>query len=186
VPNVVSFIRLGMIPVFVWRFLTAESRSELVVSFVLLGLIGGTDWVDGFLARRLHQVSVLGQLIDPVADRLAIIVAIIAIMIRTDNVIPIPVAASILVREAIIALTFGALEAKGYPRLPVNRTGKAATACIFTGMAFGAGSLVASESITEIMRVTGIVLLGAGSLLYWIAALFYFRQIRAMLQKGLP
>lgn len=186
IPNVVSFIRLGMIPVFVWLFLGAETRSQLVVAFVLLGVIGGTDWIDGFLARRLNQVSVLGKLIDPVADRLAIFVAIIAIMIRTDDVIPTPLAALILVREAIIAVTFGALEAKGYPRLPVNRTGKAATACIFTGVAFAAGSLVATGSLVEIMRITGIVLLALGALLYWVAAVFYVRDIRVMVQKGGP
>lgn len=186
VPNVVSFIRLGMIPVFVWLFLGAESRKQLVAAFVLLGVIGGTDWIDGFLARRLNQVSVLGQLIDPVADRLAIFVAIVAIMIRTDGVIPIPIAALILVREAVIAVSFGALEARGYPRLPVNRTGKAATACIFTGMAFAAGSLVATGSLVALMRVTGIVLLGLGAVLYWIAAVFYFRDIRVMVRKGKP
>ena len=68
-PNAISVIRIGMVPVFVWLLLGSDSPAA---AGWLLAVIGGTDWIDGFLARRLDQVSEIGKFLDPAADRLAV------------------------------------------------------------------------------------------------------------------
>ena len=72
IPNAVSLVRLLLIPVFVWLVLIEQTAW----AGVLLGFIGATDWIDGYLARRLDQVSEVGKMLDPVADRLAVAVAV--------------------------------------------------------------------------------------------------------------
>ncbi|MBP1632754.1 MAG: phosphatidylglycerophosphate synthase, partial [Acidobacteria bacterium] len=62
IPNVISLARLAMVPLFLWLLFGADSP---LAAGLLLGAIGATDWVDGFLARRLNQVSELGKLLDP-------------------------------------------------------------------------------------------------------------------------
>ncbi|MDA8271691.1 MAG: CDP-alcohol phosphatidyltransferase family protein, partial [Actinomycetota bacterium] len=71
-PNLVTLIRLLLIPIFVYL---SWSRSRLILGGLLLGLIGATDWIDGYLARRLNQTSTVGKVIDPSADRLLLIAA---------------------------------------------------------------------------------------------------------------
>jgi len=74
IPNVISAVRVAMVPLFLWLLFGADAPLP---AGLLLGGIGATDWVDGFLARRLGQVSELGKLLDPLADRLAITAAVI-------------------------------------------------------------------------------------------------------------
>ena len=74
IPNLISVIRLGLIPVFLWLLL---ARDNPFAAGWLLGGIAATDWVDGYLARRLDQVSEVGKFLDPLADRIAIIAAVI-------------------------------------------------------------------------------------------------------------
>lgn len=74
IPNVISIIRLLLVPVFIWLVVI----DEIGWAGILLGFIGATDWIDGYLARRLNQVSEIGKFLDPLADRLAVIVAVIA------------------------------------------------------------------------------------------------------------
>ena len=73
IPNAISVVRLLLIPLFVW-LVTIE---EIGWAGVLLGVIGGTDWIDGYLARKLDQVSEVGKFLDPLADRIAVAVAVI-------------------------------------------------------------------------------------------------------------
>ena len=73
VPNGVSLVRLALIPVFVWLLVIGEYGW----AGILLAVIGATDWIDGYLARRLNQVTEIGKFLDPLADRLAVAVAVI-------------------------------------------------------------------------------------------------------------
>ncbi len=171
-PNVISAVRIALVPVFLWLFLSA--RNDLF-ALILLAVVGSTDWVDGFIARRTNQVTVLGKLLDPVADRLAIVAALLALAFR--GTVPWFLAAVILVRDLIVTIAFPILEARGFPRIPVNRTGKAATALIFFGMAFAAATLVVRAGAEDAVLVISRILLTVGATAYWIAGVFYVKEI---------
>src|SRR5438552_18480700 len=79
VPNVVSFFRILLIPVFVVLLLHHGTEAA---GLLLLGGVVATDWVDGYIARHAGQVSNLGKLLDPVADRLAIAAALVTLVLR--------------------------------------------------------------------------------------------------------
>jgi cardiolipin synthase len=177
IPNLISFARLALVPVFIWLFVT---RANDVASFSLLAVIGSTDWVDGFVARKTHQVSVLGKLIDPIADRIAVVAVLLALLFR--GTVPLLVAAVILVRDLLVAIVFPILEAKGFPRIPVNNVGKAATAAIYLGVGVAALSLIAEPS--PLIHSVGIALLWIGATLYWIAGALYVFEIRRLAKVG--
>src|SRR5436309_428134 len=99
VPNLLSFLRILLIPVFV---LLIAHRGTEAGGLLLLGAVVATDWVDGTIARRTGQVSELGKVLDPVADRLAIAAALIALVVR--KAFPLWAALLILVRDALILL----------------------------------------------------------------------------------
>jgi cardiolipin synthase len=175
IPNLISFARLALVPLFFWLFVT---RANDVASFSILAVIGSTDWVDGFVARKTHQVSVLGKLIDPIADRIAVVVVLLALLFR--GTIPLLLAAVILVRDLLVAIIFPILEARGYPRIAVNIVGKAATAAIYCGVGLATMSLIIEPS--DQIHSVGIVLLWAGATLYWIAGAMYVLEIRRLLR----
>lgn len=122
VPNVLSVIRLCLIPVFLWLLFGRENRAG--AAFLLAGL-GATDWVDGYVARHFNQVSALGKVLDPTADRLLLGVAVVSILI--DGSVPAIVAIPVIVREVVVAGAVLALAAKGARRIDVTFWGKAGT-----------------------------------------------------------
>jgi cardiolipin synthase len=83
IPNVISLVRLACVPLFLWLLFSEENR---LASAALLAVLGATDWVDGWIARRYHQVSTVGKILDPVADRIMLITAVIAIAV--DGAVP--------------------------------------------------------------------------------------------------
>lgn len=110
-PNVVTFARLVCIPVFAVLVLVADDRLSAAI---LLAALGATDWVDGWLARRLDQGTDLGRILDPTADRLMFFVAV-AVMIA-DGSVPLWFAIVVVAREALVAggvLVLAALGADG-------------------------------------------------------------------------
>ena len=121
-PNLVSFLRLLCIPLFVWLLLWEERR---LAAAALLAVLGATDWIDGWLARRFDQVTELGKLLDPVADRLMFLVAIVSMMI--DGSVPLGFAIATLVREAVISVAALILGALGARRIDVTWWGKTST-----------------------------------------------------------
>ena len=177
-PNVISFARLGLVPIFIWLFLSENDWAALAVLFVL----GNTDWVDGTVARRTGQVSELGKVLDPISDRIAIVAIILTITYR--GVIPWPITAAILSRELLIAVAFGVLESRGVPRIPVNRVGKLATGAIFSGMGLTMISLVLAGKVGENIHLAALVVLVIGAALYWVATAMYFIELRKRLNEG--
>jgi cardiolipin synthase len=121
-PNLVTLVRLACLPLFLWLLFAEENRAA--AGWLLAGL-GATDWVDGYLARRLHQVSELGKVLDPVADRLLFFVGGGAILI--DGSVPTWFAVVVLLREALVAGATLALAALGARRIDVTWYGKAGT-----------------------------------------------------------
>lgn len=122
IPNLISVIRLGCIPVFLWLLFGQDDRHAAAW---LLAVLGCTDWVDGYIARHTGQVSNLGKLLDPVADRLAITAALLAMVAR--DAFPLWAALLVIVRDGLILIAGVVLLAAYKVRLDVRWIGKAAT-----------------------------------------------------------
>lgn len=120
VPNVITFVRLCLLPVFVYLLFGADDRAA--AAWLLAGL-GITDFVDGYIARHFNQISELGKVLDPVADRLLFFVGIGGILI--DGSVPGWFAIVVLTREVVIAVATLALAAAGAARVDVTWFGKA-------------------------------------------------------------
>lgn len=123
-PNAITAVRLACLPLFLWLLFAQEDR---VWAASVLGALGATDWVDGYIARRWHQVSTVGKVLDPVADRLLFFVGGAAIII--DGAIPLWVAGLVLLREVLISLATVGLALAGATRIDVTWWGKAGTFC---------------------------------------------------------
>jgi cardiolipin synthase len=165
VPNSISFVRLALIPLFLWLVFVPE---EYGWAGVLLGVIGATDWIDGYFARRLDQVTELGKLLDPVADRIAIVVAVIAGLIV--GVLPTWFGIALIARELVIGV--GALYGwmNGVTKLDVRFLGKAATLALYVSVtAFYIGDGFSADWATWIAILFGIPGL---AMYYWVAVLY--------------
>ncbi|MEO5840693.1 MAG: CDP-alcohol phosphatidyltransferase family protein [Acidimicrobiales bacterium] len=122
IPNAITLIRLAGLPVFVYLLFGRDDRSSAAW---LLAAIGATDWLDGYLARRLHQVSTFGKVLDPTADRLVFLVGAVALLI--DGSVPMWFGIATLVREGFVAIVALVLAALGARRIDVTYIGKCAT-----------------------------------------------------------
>jgi cardiolipin synthase (CMP-forming) len=122
IPNLISVARLAAVPVFVWLLFGREDRGS---ASLLLGLLGSTDWVDGQIARRFNQGSTLGKIIDPAADRIMLVVAIVCMFL--DDSVPKWVFWVVFVREAVVSIATVGLAALGARRIDVQWAGKAGT-----------------------------------------------------------
>lgn len=122
VPNVISLVRLSCLPVFLWLLFGRDHRAAAAW---LLAVLGATDWVDGYLARRWRQVSTVGKVLDPVADRLLFFVGVGGILV--DGSVPVWFAVAVLVREGLVATATVGLAALGARRIDVTWWGKAGT-----------------------------------------------------------
>ncbi len=167
IPNVLSVFRLCMIPVFLWLLFGRDDRAS--AAWLLAGL-GATDWVDGYVARHFHQVSTLGKILDPTADRMLLAVGVIAILI--DGSVPVAVAVLTILRETLVGAMALLLASLGARRIDVTWTGKAATfAVLIAYPLFLAGNSTlswadAAEVLAWVFVVPGLVL---G---YWSAAMY--------------
>ncbi len=122
VPNVISVARLASMPLFVYLLFARENRAGAAY---LLAVLGATDWVDGYIARRFGQVSDLGKILDPTADRLLLIVALGSLAV--DRAAPLWVIALAVFREVAISIAALAIAAAGARRMNVRWFGKAGT-----------------------------------------------------------
>jgi len=126
-PNLVTVVRLALLPVFMWLLFTTDHRAE---SAWLLAFLGATDWIDGFLARRLHQVSEVGKVIDPVADRILVIAGLLSV--AAAGGVPWWFALVTLARELIVSILTVVLAALGAARIDVLWWGKVSTFALMT------------------------------------------------------
>ena len=122
IPNLVSSLRLVAVPFFWWLLF---ARDDLPVAAGLILLMGATDWVDGYLARRLNQVSEVGKFLDPLADRMMIASALIGGLLK--GVLPSIIGWPLLVREASVGIGALYLARRGGGKLDVRWLGKVAT-----------------------------------------------------------
>ncbi|MFC5926285.1 CDP-alcohol phosphatidyltransferase family protein [Micromonospora vulcania] len=181
-PNLISFGRLVGVPLFLYLFLVARAD---VAALVVLAIGGTTDWVDGWIARRLRQVSRLGELLDPLADRLYILATLIAFTAR--EVVPWQFTAALLAREVLLLGSLAVLRRHGYGPPPVHYVGKTATFLLLA--AFPVLLLAtASTAVETAAYAIGWGLAWWGLVLYWVAGAMYVvqaaRLVRAARDRG--
>ena len=122
IPNLISVVRLACIPVFLWLLFGQDNRHAAAW---LLAVLGCTDWVDGYIARRWHQVSTVGKVLDPTADRLLLAVGVVAILV--DGSVPVVIGVLTIFREVTVGIAVVVLAAMGARRIDVTWAGKAGT-----------------------------------------------------------
>jgi cardiolipin synthase len=175
VPNLLSFLRILLIPGFV--FLIVQ-RSTTTAGVILFAIVVATDWVDGWVARRTGQVSELGKVLDPTADRLAIAAGLIALVVR--GVFPVWAASLVLVRDAAILIAGAMALATRHIRLEVRFIGKVATFMLMMAIPWIAwGNL--GLPLAEAALVAGWTSFAVGIVEYYVAAGAYVRDIRRAL-----
>ena len=165
-----------------WLVTVPQTATADLIAAGILGLAGITDWLDGKLARMLHQESRLGQLLDPAADRLYIAAMIIALAVR--GIIPWWLFAALAGRELCVGVALLVLQRRTqYAALQVSFVGKAATLCLM--YAFPLVLLGAHEGTTaEVVRVIGWAFAIWGTALYWWAAMLYLTQVRDLVRES--
>jgi cardiolipin synthase len=179
-PNVLSAARLAGVPVFLWLVLGPRTPETDIIAVGILALAGISDWLDGKLARMLNQVSRLGQMLDPSADRLYIAAAVIALAVRA--IIPWWLFGALVARELFVGLSLLVLRRRtGYKSLQVSFVGKAATLCLM--YAFPLLFLGAHQgTVSEVIRVFGWAFAVWGVALYWWSALLYLSQVKDLVK----
>ena len=177
-PNAVTLVRLACIPLFLWLLFGANRQSAAAV---LLAVLGATDWVDGQLARRLHQVSTVGKVLDPTADRILVVTGVIAVTVA--GAVPVWFAVLTLAREVLVSVAVLVLASMGAKRIDVLWIGKAGTfALMFAYPAFllGHGTAGWQDVVRLIAWVTGLL----GLTMAWVAAFSYVAPARKALAEG--
>jgi cardiolipin synthase (CMP-forming) len=177
-PNVITLARLLCIPVFLWLLFGLHRQTAAAV---LLAVLGATDWVDGYVARRYGQVSTFGKVLDPTADRLLVGTAVISIMVY--GAVPLWFGIATIAREVLVSGMVLLLAALGAARIDVLWLGKAGTfGLMFAYPTFllADGTATWQEPIRVIAWVTGLI----GLALAWGAAWSYVGPARRALREG--
>jgi cardiolipin synthase len=178
IPNVITIVRLCLLPVFVWLLFGEDDRASAAW---LLAALGTTDFFDGYIARHFNQVSELGKVLDPVADRLLFFVGIGSILI--DGSIPVWFAVAVLAREALVAAATLALAAMGAARVDVTWFGKAGAFALMMSVPFFLGShgdLSWADQAEDLAWATGL----PGLALAWYSVVLYVPLARRALREG--
>ena len=179
IPNVVSVVRLCCIPLFLWLLFGVEDRSSAAY---LLAVLGATDWVDGYVARHFHQVSTLGKVLDPTADRLLLAVGVVAIAI--DGSVPIWIAVLTIARETLVGGATLVLAALGARRIDVTWFGKAGTFGLLCAYPLFLGSHAEDLGWEDLAGVLAWVCVIPGLIFSYIAAAGYVPLARRALAEG--
>ena len=170
VPNAVTLVRLLLVPVCAYLLATGRYGWGLVLTAV----VGSTDWVDGWLARRYGQVSRVGQLLDPLADRL--LIAAVAIALVVQGVVPWQAAALLVARDLVLLAGWPLLKRRGIEPPEVIFLGKAATLVLLFALpvlTLGATGL----AVAGVAHLLGLALLWAGVVMYYLAGAVYVRMV---------
>jgi cardiolipin synthase len=181
VPNILSFARIASIPIFCW--LSANEGTRLW-GILLFAVVVSTDWVDGYVARRTGQVTELGRILDPVADRLAIGAGLLTFAI--SGIFPFWAALLILVRDVAILLGGAALLwGRREIRVEVRGIGKLATFSLMAAIAWIAWGN-AGGPLGDVLLVGGWLAYAVGIVEYYLAAGLYAIDVRdALAERGM-
>ena len=179
VPNVLSMARLALLPFFCWLVLD----HDWVPGFAVLALSGATDYLDGKIARATGQITRLGQLLDPLADRLYM--ACTLVVLAVVDLVPWWLVLVLFARELTVALLGIPLQRHHLPIPPVHFIGKAATFNLMCGLPLLLlGAL--DTGVGTLARVVGWAFVWWGTGLYWVAGAMYAVQVRGMVRASEP
>jgi len=177
-PNLISAARILLIPVFVALIVDPDTTT---IGVIVFGFVVATDWVDGLIARRTGQVSELGKILDPLADRAVILAGLVALVVR--DVFPLWAAALIVVRDVAIVAGAVFLLAGRRVRIDVRWVGKLATFSLMTAIPWIAwGNL--GLPLAEAALVCGWAAFAVGIVEYYVAAWVYLQDIRGALRSA--
>ena len=171
IPNALSALRLLGVPVFFWLIVVPQ-RDGLALGILIVSAF--TDWLDGYLARRLGQYSRLGELLDPMADRLYVIAALAALYLR--NILPFWVVLALIARDVAMMFLLIYLKRFGYTGVPVHFVGKAATMNLLYALPLVLLGTF-DGNIGVIAHNIGWAFLLWGIGMYWYAAWLYYQQV---------
>ena len=169
-PNLLSMLRLAGAPLVLWLILVPQADGLAVL---VLAVGGFTDWLDGYLARAWHQTSRLGQMLDPIADRLYILAVLTGLALR--EIVPWWLVVIVIGRDVMIASLVPLLKTRGFSSLPVHFLGKAATFSLlyaFPLVLLGSGE----QGWLQLAWVLGWAFAIWGTALYWYAGGLYVAQ----------
>ncbi|WP_127500986.1 CDP-alcohol phosphatidyltransferase family protein [Actinoplanes solisilvae] len=179
IPNVISFFRLLGVPLFLYLLLGPHHD---VAAVIVLAIGGTTDWVDGFVARRMNSVSRLGELLDPFADRLYILATLIGFTVR--GLVPYWLTGALLLRELVVAIALLVLRRHGYTAaLPVHYVGKTGTFVLLAAFPM----ILLAKAVPSIDWWAGPVGWGLAWWalgLYWSAGVLYLIQTVRLLRAA--
>jgi len=178
VPNALSLFRLLLIPLFLWLVLV---RQADFAAAVVLTVSGVSDWADGVIARRTGQVSRLGQVLDPLVDRLTIVATLLGLALR--DLVPWWFVGLLVLRELVLLGLVPVLRRHGLTALPVHYLGKAGTFALFWAFPLilaGSGTSALQHALSAIGWAFAFWGLG----LYWYAAVLYLDQTRRIVASG--
>ena len=174
IPNALSAARLLGVPVFFW-LIVGPKRDDLALYILVISAF--TDWLDGYLARKLNQFSRLGELLDPLADRLYVLAALLALLIR--DLIPLWVVIALLSRDLLMSVVLIYLKRFGITGIPVHFVGKAATMNLLYALPLVLLGTF-EGNFAAVAHIFGWAFLLWGIAMYWYAAALYIIQIASM------
>ena len=179
VPNLLSALRLAGVPLFLYWVLVTHQDGRAIL---LLMAAGASDYADGKIARAYGQFSRLGQLLDPLADRLYILATLVALVARDG--LPVEFAVALIGRDVLLGLlTVTVLRAHGYGPLPVNFLGKAATFNLLYAFPMLLAALPERDDLlSTVFRPLGWAFAVWGTALYWAAGVAYVLQVRRLVR----
>jgi cardiolipin synthase len=178
IPNVISLVRLACAPVFVWLLVD----DDLLAAAVLLAFLGASDWIDGWIARRFDQGSDLGKVLDPVADRILLLVAAVALVVQGS--VPLVVGILVLAREVVVSVAVLALAAAGARRIDVQWVGKAGTLALMFAFPLYLWADAISGTASDVVLAAAWFMAVCGLALSYYAALTYVPLARDALREG--
>jgi cardiolipin synthase len=176
--NMISFARLLGVPLFLYLLFGIGATGAAIA---VLAIGGTTDWVDGWVARRFGQVSRVGELLDPLVDRLYIAATVVAFTI--EEVVPLAFTAALVARELVLLVCLGVLRRYGFGPPPVHYLGKTATFVLL--FAFPVLLLAHVSPVAEPLAYPlgwGLAWWGIG--LYWLAAVLYVVQVVGLVRDA--
>lgn len=174
IPNLMGYFRIILIPVILWRYLTADSIADYRMAAVIIGISGITDFLDGFVARKFHMVTQLGKAIDPIADKLTQIAIVCALSVRFEWFAV--VACLLIVKEGFMGIMGYILIRRGKMLNGARWFGKVSTAVLYVIM-------FALISIPDInMDIANGMILVSGILLT-LSLILYIPEYRKILKE---
>jgi len=176
IPNLLSLLRIALVPVFLWLLLT----EMFLLAIAVLALAGLTDFLDGFLARKLNQTTKLGKMLDPVADRLYIFATLLAL--SATGYVPWWLAGLVILRDFLMLISLPVLASVGYRSLPVHYLGKASTFALLYSFPLLLMGKIFTEAAFIITPIAWAFALW-GVALYWWSGFVYLWQLVLLIRE---